>query len=106
MAALSLVLSVAIRVARMYYFSTPFSCHVIVNALPDNIPHAVCPCNGVGGSGLSAITARERHLVPSREVNHALPDVVDFLKRQLVLSIRNQSSLLPSVRRLLGFREQ
>ena len=31
----------------MYYFSTPFSCHVIVNALPDNIPHAVCPCNGI-----------------------------------------------------------
>ena len=26
---------------------------VIVNALLDGIPHAVCPCNGVGGSGLS-----------------------------------------------------
>ena len=23
---------------------------VIVNALPDNIHHAVCPCNGVGGA--------------------------------------------------------
>ena len=39
---------------------------VIKNALPDNIPHAVCPCNSVGGSGLSAITVRECYLVPSR----------------------------------------
>ena len=39
---------------------------VIVNALPDNIPPAMCPCNDVGGSGLSAIMVKERYLVPSR----------------------------------------
>ena len=30
---------------------------VIVSTLPDNIPHAVFPCNGVEGSGESATSS-------------------------------------------------